>query len=117
MDFNKEMFLEEEWKSDFFEIVKTNQFANKLKETAINAFESRIQNVACVILPYEQAGNIQGKWWYSDCIPNIVFVNRWNTIIEVFYYYTSYEEVEAILYDTAKEIMHRVDNLSTEINL
>ncbi len=35
MDFNKEMFLEEEWKSDFFGIVKSNQFANKLKETAI----------------------------------------------------------------------------------
>lgn len=36
LDFNKEMFLEEEWKSDFFEIVKSNQFATKLKETAIN---------------------------------------------------------------------------------
>ncbi|UCH15031.1 MAG: hypothetical protein JSV22_03465, partial [Bacteroidales bacterium] len=85
------------------------------EEKAINAFELRIENVACVILTYEQAENIQGKWWYSECIPNIVFVNRWNTIIEVFRYHVDYEEVENVLYDTAKEIMKRIDSLSTEI--
>ncbi len=87
------------------------------EEAAINALEFRIENVVCVILPYEEAGITHEKWWYSDCIPNIVFVNRWNTIIEVFYYHISYDEVINILHAAATEIMQRVDNFSTEIDL
>jgi hypothetical protein len=86
------------------------------KEIAIAAMEYRIQNVACLILPGEQNGNFEEVWWYSDCIPNCVFVNLWNTIIEVYYYDISFEEVEDILYDTAEEIIQRVDNLSKEID-
>jgi hypothetical protein len=85
------------------------------KELAIAAMESRIQDVACIILPGGQKLNINEIWWYSDCIPNMVFVNQWNTIIEVYYYHVSFEEVEDILYATAIEIMQKVDDLSREI--
>ena len=85
------------------------------KVNAIDAFEYRIQNVACIILPYNKDGDIEGKWWYSDCIPDIIFANQWNTIIEVFYYHVSYEEIEDIMYAAAKEIVQRVDSLSEDI--
>lgn len=81
------------------------------QDTAINAMESKINNVACVI----QEGIsdiISGRWWFSDCIPNIVIVNQWNTIITVDYYHTDFESVESILYNTANELVKRVDNLS-----
>jgi hypothetical protein len=83
----------------------------KSQKIAIEAMEERRNNVACVI----ETGTsdvIKGTWWFTDCIPNSVFVNQWNTIIEVSYYHDNYEEIENILYSTANELANRVDKLS-----
>ena len=34
------------------------------------------------------------KWWKSDCIPDMIFLNQWNTIIEVGCYNENYQEIE-----------------------
>lgn len=79
------------------------------RDTAIDAMESRINNVAAMI----QEGTsdvINGRWWFST--PNAVFVNKWNTIIEVVIFSANNVEVENILYSTANELARRVDKLS-----
>jgi hypothetical protein len=84
------------------------------KDIAIEAMEARINNEAGVI----QEGNsdaIKGKWWFGEGGSNIVFVNKWNTIIEVEYEHSNFIEVEDILYKTAAEIAQRVDKLSSVI--
>jgi len=85
----------------------------KSQADAIQAMEGRIKNVACVIQP--GAGNeiLKGKWWFSDCIPDIVFVCQWNTIIEVSCYSSDYAQVKALLMETAAEIAKRVDAKSS----
>jgi len=39
-------------------------------------------------------------------------VNQWNTIVEVYYYNPSFEEVKTLLLETAAEIARRIDSLS-----
>lgn len=80
-------------------------------QIALDAMQSRIATVACVI-KNGTTNEIEGDWWFSDCIPNIVFVKQWNTIIEVYYYDNDFESIKNILYRTANEIASRVDNLS-----
>lgn len=84
------------------------------QKVAIDAMEARINNVACVILT-DTSSSMEDLFWYSDCIPDIVFTNKWNTIIEVAYYHHNFEEIKEILYNTAIEISKRVDGLSVEI--
>lgn len=79
---------------------------------AINCMEGRINTVATVIRPGISNEILKGKWWFGDGIPNAVFVNQCNVIIEVAYYYPAYEEVENVLIETAAEISRRVDRLS-----
>jgi len=79
---------------------------------AIQALEGRINTVACVIQPGVNNDILKGKWWFSDCIPNIVFVNQCNAIAEVSYYHSDYEQVKTLLMETAAEIARRVDFLS-----
>ena len=49
---------------------------------AIDALQARISSVACVI-EEGTTEEIKDTWWFGDCIPDIVFVNKLNTIIEV----------------------------------
>jgi hypothetical protein len=78
---------------------------------AINAFQARISSVACII---EEGTTdvIKDKWWFGDCIPNIVFVSKLNTIIEVGIYNPDFNIVADTLYWAANEIASRVLNLS-----
>lgn len=80
-------------------------------QMAIDAMESRIATVACIIKK-GTTNEIEGDWWFSDCIPHIVFVKQWNTIIEVYYYENDFESIKDILYRTANEIASKVDNIS-----
>ena len=81
------------------------------RDTAIIAMEFRINNVAGVI--HEGTSDeIKGTWWFCDGWNSAVFVNQWNTIIEVVISGTNNEEVENILYSAANELAKRVDNLS-----
>ena len=78
------------------------------KDTAINAMESRINNVAAVI-EKGTSDEIKGTWWVLK--NSSVFVNKCNTIIEVVVFGNKNEE-DGILYSTANELARRVDNLS-----
>jgi hypothetical protein len=92
--------------------IKVSVFESK--QLAVNAMESQIATVACIITE-GTTDQIDSKWWYTECIPNIVFTNRWNTLIAVSYGAGNFEEVEDILFSISNEIINRVDNLSTEI--
>lgn len=82
------------------------------KDTAIIAMESRIANVAAVIQE-GTSNDISGKWWFLYEGRNYtVFVNQWNTIIEVMYFNADFEDVEDILYHVANELAGRIDDLS-----
>ncbi len=81
------------------------------QKVAIDAMEALIKNVACIIHK-DTSKSLEDLYWYTDCIPNVVFTNKWNTIIEVGYYYQKFEEIKELLYNTAIEISKRVDDLS-----
>ena len=86
--------------------------AFKSQANAIEAMDLRRNNVAAIILEGGKHELISGKWWFAKSPSNAVFVNQWNTIIEVAYYYPAYEELENILIETAAEIARRIDALS-----
>ena len=81
------------------------------KEIALNALENRNKFVVCIFQP-GTTDEISGEWWFSDCIPNIVSIIKWNTIIEVYYGNCEFDEIKNILYNTGNEIAERVHNLS-----
>jgi hypothetical protein len=78
---------------------------------ALESMENRIKNVACII-EKGTSDAVDDTWWFTECIPNIVFVNKFNTIIEVGYYHDNFNQIDDILYNTANEISKRVDELS-----
>ena len=74
--------------------------------------EYRIENVT-VLINEGISDSIKGLWWFSDDGWNSsVFVNQWNTIIEVMYFNADFEDVEDILYHVANELARRIDDLS-----
>ncbi len=84
----------------------------KTKEDAINAMELRINNVECVINEGNPA-EFENKWWYSDCIDYLIFVNQYNTIVEIdFSSNATFDLIKGILLDIAYEIIDRIDKLS-----
>lgn len=84
----------------------------KSKDDAINAMESRINTVVCVIT----SGNpdeLETQWWYSDCFDYRIFVNQYNTIVEIdFASNAPFDLIKEILIDVAKEVIVRIDLLS-----
>lgn len=77
--------------------------------TAVSAMEFRIKNVSGII----KEGNsdiIKELWWQSIDSPfPAIFVNKYNTIIEL----SLYEEFdEEIVYETANQIVLEIDQLS-----
>ena len=84
----------------------------KNRDATIDAMESRIDNVASII-EEGTSDKITCTWWYSyDGWNSAIFVNKWNTIIEVLYSEANNEVIENMLIDTANELAKRVDNLS-----
>jgi len=84
----------------------------KARKDAISAMEERIQSVACIIVKGDTKSFSCKDWWYSSCIPNYVFINQWNTIIEVTSQNQNFDEVKKFLMDSSLEIANRVDSLS-----
>ena len=83
------------------------------QDSAINAMEFRIANVAEIITEGSSRG-IDNKWWYMGGGRSpAVFFNQWNTIIEVIMSDVAYTDAESTLIKTAKEISKRVDKLSS----
>jgi len=102
-------FIDGIWLHNEDKSVKISVFTTR--DIALIAMDARIKTMACAIK--EGASDmIEGIWWYTDCMPSSVFVNQWNTIIEVSYYHASYETVEDTLYTTANEIARRIDFFS-----
>ena len=79
------------------------------QDMAIDAMESRIPNVAGVI-EKGTSDEIKGVWWYYGS--SAVFVNQWNTIIEVTIFGVNNEKLKGTVYNTANELAKRVNNLS-----
>jgi hypothetical protein len=84
----------------------------KSKNDAILGMETRRNNVACLIEEGDSNLFSNNKWWKSDCIPDMIFLNQWNTIIEVGCYNENYQEIETFLIQSVKELASRVDKLS-----
>ena len=82
------------------------------KEDAINAMELRINDVACIIYN-GNPDEFENQWWYSDCMDYFIFVNQYNTIVEIdFSSNATFDLVKGILFDVADEINERIDKLS-----
>lgn len=84
----------------------------KTRSDAVSAMEQRINQVACVIIPGDSDDLFTSNWWFTDCIPNGIFVNHLNTIIELGYYHSDYGEIEDFMIQSAAEVARRVDYLS-----
>ena len=78
----------------------------------IECMEGRINTVAIVIKTGVPNEILKVKWWFTDGLNSCVFANQWNTIIEVSYIESEYEEVKILLIETAAEIVRRIDLLS-----
>jgi len=84
----------------------------KSKDEAINAMEARINTVSCVINNGD-SNILETQWWYSECIDYFIFVNQYNTIIEIdFSSNAPFDSIKGILLDVAKEIIQRINLLS-----
>jgi len=81
------------------------------KEKALECMEGRIKTVSCVI---ERGSTVNSSeiWWYSDCIPKMVFRSQYNTIIEVYYNHSNYNEIEPILLSVSNDLANIIDSLS-----
>ena len=80
------------------------------KEKAIWGMGERINNVAVRIREGIPNSAFPGKWWYSD--GSAIFVNQWNTIVEITILGLNYQDVKEKLTKTGVEIAKRVDKLS-----
>lgn len=82
------------------------------QEDAIDAMESRINGVACVIIEGSE-DEFETKWWYSQCMDYFVFVNQYNTIVEIdFSSNAPFDLIKDILLEVATEINKRIDTMS-----
>jgi len=82
------------------------------KDDAINAMESRISDVACLINSGDST-DFESQWWFSDCMDYAIYFNRHNTIVEVdFSSNAPTEIVMSILLGVANEIKDRIDLVS-----
>ena len=88
----------------------------KTKEDAVIAMELRINDVACVI-NNGNSDEFENKWWYSECMEYMIFVNQHNTIVELgFSSNAPFELIKDKLLDIAKEINKRIDSLSITVS-
>ena len=84
----------------------------KTKEDAINAMELRINDVACIIKNGDQ-DEFENKWWYSECVDYYIFVNQYNTIVQIdFPSNATFDLIKDNLLDIAKDINNKIDKLS-----
>jgi hypothetical protein len=82
------------------------------QQDAIRAMEYQISLASCVIYPGYHYDILKGLWWYTYDLPSSVFVNQWNTIVEVYSREVYIDEIMSILMETAAEVCRRIDNLS-----
>jgi hypothetical protein len=78
------------------------------KEIALESMKIRIEIVAGII----KIGNIDDSteiWWYGE---DVVFRNQYNTIIEVFYYHSNFNEIKPLLLSVTRDVANNIVNLS-----
>jgi hypothetical protein len=84
-------------------------------EKAITQMKYRISEI--INMPVFEGSTkspFPGEWWYANETSSI-YVNQWNTIIEVVIGSKGYKDFENELMETAAEIAKRVDRLSQTI--
>ena len=79
------------------------------QQKAIEAIEARAALASVMIYNGDSYNVLKSKWWFSD---SAIFVNQWNTIIEVVSFDSDFENVKTLLMETAAEIARRIDALS-----
>ena len=88
----------------------------KSKKSAIQAMEERIGEVALPIARDDSAyWKIRDTWWWGGSLKTrrVIFINKWNTIIEAgLFNETPTDSLWLLLEDTAIEIANRIDRLS-----
>jgi len=83
------------------------------QKASIEAMEYRRNNVASIIYEGKEKDSISEKWWYGQDFSNVIFLNKFNTIIEIAYnHYPSYPENKPVLILAANEIAEKIDELS-----
>ncbi len=81
--------------------------------TAVQVLKTGI--IACIIED-GTSNDIEDTWWYSKCAPNMVFLNKLNTIIQIgFASNATYEAIEPLMLETATEIASSVLKYSDSI--
>ena len=82
------------------------------QDIAIDAMQ-KLDETSTIVIEEGDSDVIDGIWWFSDSKPyNVVFVSKWNTIINVEIRYSKFETVADTLYNTANEISRKVDHFS-----
>jgi hypothetical protein len=85
------------------------------KNDAVNSMTNRIKSCQAIVHVGVPNDSLDGNWWYIQGIPYDsfpyydIFLNRWNTIIEVSANVPEYKET---VIQTVIEIYRRIDNLS-----
>jgi len=84
----------------------------KSKDNALKYIDPVIEYGQCLIKK-GTSNAISGEWWYAEwCFPNSVYVCKWNTVIRVSYGSGNFDPVKDKLYNTANELVRRIDRLS-----
>ena len=85
-------------------------FVFNAKKTAIEAMEEFRFLISAMTYDGEKHELIKEKWWYIKGNPYYaIFINKWNTIIEIIHNYPSNEN---IIVSTALEVTERIDVMS-----
>jgi len=124
------------WQDDSIQIISSNQndfkehqgylksikLSSTKKSIAVSVFQSQniaieametLQKETANIITGKEHELISGKWWYIYWSSfYAIFINQWNTIIEVSYNHKSDEEVKDYIIKIALEIATRIDKLA-----
>ncbi len=85
------------------------------QEKAITQMKYRVSESQIRVFEGSTNNPFPGEWWYANETSSI-YVNQWNTIIEVVIGTKGYKDFEKELMETAEEIAKRVDKLSSPID-
>ena len=79
----------------------------KTKTDAVEAMENKIESVAAVINQGTSTA-LPGIWWYSESPANVVFVSRWNVLLEIHINNSEDKPAQNAMYNTANEVLRRM---------
>lgn len=79
----------------------------KTKTDAMEAMENKIESVSAVINQGTSTA-LPGIWWYSEWPADVVFVSRWNVLLEIHINNFEDKTAQSAMYNTANEVLRRM---------